>query len=82
MSQFPILEIPRSAGDQALLDYKLTPDESKLFREIGEATGKLPEDAPATAYDEVAIDIGKKYGLTPPQAVAFFIRSTFSIFEP
>lgn len=77
----PILNLPRAAGPQALLGYKLTPDEQNLFKEIDEATSIRLMDIPIQDYHAVAARIGAKYGLTYQQSVAFFMRAMLSTFE-
>lgn len=79
---YPILSIPRSASADALLKYKLTNEEKKLFKEVDRECAKLPKDAELDAYHKVAVEIGGRYGLTPDQSIAFFTRTTFSAFEP
>ena len=79
---YPILNVPRDEGDGALLDYKLTAQERELFKEIDSATAALPEDAPSEADHFVAARIGATKDLTRQQSIAFFIRTTFSMFEP
>lgn len=81
-ASFPILAIPRSAGSDALLAHELTPEEKRLFKEIDAKTAALPRNAEASAYHAVAIEIGKRYGLSSAQSIAFFMRTTFSEFEP
>jgi hypothetical protein len=78
---YPILAIPKSTNSDALLGYKLTDRERSLFKEMDAEAGKLPASANLPAYHEVAIRVGKKYGLSAIQAVAFFTRTTFSEFE-
>ena len=77
----PILALSRNDGDHALLGYKLTPDEQKLFKEIDAATCNLLMDAPIRDYHDVAARIGANYGLTRQQSVAFFMRAMLSMFE-
>ena len=81
-ASFPILAIQRSAGSDALLAHELTPEEQRLFKEIDARTAALPESSELSAYHEVAIRIGRHYGLSPAQSVAFFTRTTFGEFEP
>jgi hypothetical protein len=81
-TEYPILAVPRSAGANALLSHKLTDQERRLFKEIDSETNKLPANAAPDAYYAVAASVGKRYGLSAKQSVAFFIRTTFSEFEP
>ena len=75
----PIL--PRAAGADALLKHELTPSERALFREIDSKTAQLPHDATSAQYNAVAVEIGRQHGLTPEQSIAFFVRTTHSVFE-
>ena len=77
----PVLGIRRSAGDNALLNHKLTDDEKVLFKEMDSATASLPEDADQSQYHQVVSEIGAKYGLSRQQSVAFWTRTTFMVFE-
>ena len=81
MLSLPILNLPRTDGDQVLRGYKLTPDEQKLFKELDEATRNLLMDVPIQDYHAVAAGIGAKYGLTHQQSAAFFMRAMLSTFE-
>jgi len=80
-SQYPILAIPRSSGDQALLDYKLTTDEKRLFREMDSQTAALSKESDLAVYHEAVEQIGRKHGLDKRQSIAFWTRTTFSFFE-
>lgn len=77
----PILNIPPSAGDDALLHYELTPDEQQLFNLFDTAAGELPEDADLPEYHSIVAKLGQEFGLTPEQSIAFWTRTTFSMFE-
>lgn len=79
---YPILAIPKTAGSSALLKYELTSQERKLFVEMDTRTAKLPRDATTAEYHAVAAEVGKKYGLSREESIAFFVRTTFSYFEP
>lgn len=81
-SSYPVLLIPRTDEPGALLKYKLTAEERRLFKEIDSETAKLPPDADLSAYHAIAIRIGKRFGLGSRESVAFFTRTTFSQFEP
>ena len=63
------------------MEYQLTPEEKKLFRAIDDAAGKLPAGAPLKQYHEIAAKIGSEFGLDRVQSVAFFVRTTLSMFE-
>lgn len=82
LSTFPILAIPRTAGESALLKYELTPEERKLFKELDAQTAELPRNASTEAYRSVAANVGRRHGLSPEESYAFFMRTTFSAFEP
>lgn len=79
---YPVLSIPRNAGTDALLKYKLAVEERKLFKEIDSATANLAADADLSAYHKIAAEIGSRHGLTASQSIAFFTRTTFGVFEP
>jgi hypothetical protein len=81
-ADFPVLSIQRSEDSNVLLGYQLTPKEKQLFKEIDTEAAKLPADAALSAYHQLAVRIGERYGLTPDQSVAFFTRTTLSEFEP
>jgi hypothetical protein len=80
--QLPLLRFTQKDGEDALLRYKLTEVEQKLFKEMDSATAKLAEDAPLDANHDTVAQIGAKYGLGRSQSIAFWTRATFSIFEP
>ncbi len=77
----PILKISPSAGDDALLHYDLTPDEQKLFDLFDAAAGELPEGADLPEYHSIVAELGQEFGLKPEQSIAFWTRTTFSMFE-
>jgi hypothetical protein len=79
---YPILAIPRGEKSDVLLRYKLNEREKALFKEMDAETAKLPIKSSLLAYHEVAARVGKRYGLSPSQGIAFFTRATFSEFEP
>jgi hypothetical protein len=79
---YPVLSISRSAGDDTLLRHELTEQEKRLFNAMQSGIAKLPKNAATSADHNVAIQIGAKYGLNPEQSVAFYVRTTFSLFEP
>ncbi|MGB4776220.1 MAG: hypothetical protein WBP45_13680 [Daejeonella sp.] len=81
----PILTIKPSQGEKALIDHILTAKEQSIFSEMDSAVSKLPqkqipEEDLQQAYKAI-IPIGKKYGLTEKQCIAFWTRTTFSLFE-
>ena len=77
----PILKIKQEDGDQALLRYDLTDVEQTLFKEMDDATSKLPESSPLDQYHDVVATAGSKHGLSRRQSIAFWTRATFSMFE-
>lgn len=81
-SRFPILSIERAAGDDALLGYKLTDEESSLFKKMDAAVVSLGQDIELEACHRAVIAIGKQHGLSEEQSIAFWTRTTFSMFEP
>ncbi len=81
LETYPILAIHRPDNSNALFRHKLTAHEKTLFKEIDSETAKLSPTADLSEYHDVAIRVGRRYGLTPDQSVAFFTRTTFSEFE-
>ena len=79
---FPILAFRRDAGDDVLLGYQLSAKEKEVFHEMDEATLSIAEDSDLDAYYQIVIPIGKRHGLSAPQAIAFWTRATLSTFEP
>ena len=79
---YPILEIPREAGDAALLAHALTADERALFSAMDSACVQLPEDAELEDFHARAAQVGALYGLNFNLSVALWTRLTFSLFEP
>jgi len=77
----PLLQFTRGDGEGALLSHKLTDLERAIFMEMNSATLTLPEDSPLEKYHEAVVPIGAKHGLDAKQSIAFWTRSTFSIFE-
>lgn len=79
----PILQIKHSEGGDALLDHELTPLEQKIFQEMNAATSVLPkkEDSQEDLQQvhQAIIPIGKKYGLSEEESVAFWTRTAFGI---
>lgn len=82
MSTYPILAIHKAAGESALLKHELTPEERKLFKEMDAQTANVPHNAPASAYRSIVTKVGQQHGLSPEESFAFFLRTTFSVFEP
>lgn len=80
--RFPILAIVRSEDSSILLQYTLTAEERRLSLAMDEAMGRLPDTAPREEYFRVAETLGAKFGLSDAESVAFFVRTTFSEFEP
>jgi len=78
----PILDIAPDEGEQALLDYKLTPEEKALFREMDRATGDVPDAEDLEAMHEAAHRVGARSGLSGRKSVAFWTRATFMMFKP
>lgn len=78
----PILRFAREAGEDVLLGYQLTPPENELFEEMDAATAEIDPDSELEAYYEVVIPIGARRGLSPPESIAFWTRTTLSSFEP
>jgi hypothetical protein len=78
----PVLDIRRSDGDDALLRHRLTEDERILFKEMDSATASLPEGAELDEYHRVVSAVGAGHGLSRQQSIAFWTRTTFSMFEP
>jgi hypothetical protein len=79
--KLPVLEIRGSDGDDALLKYRLTEVERILFKEMDSATASLPEGAELAEYHRVVPAVGAGHGLSRQQSIAFWTRTTFSIFE-
>jgi len=77
----PILEIDRSKSPAALGRHVLTPDEQKVFSLFDSKTAGMPENTPLTEYYDVVAELGKQLGLDREQSIAFWIRTTFSMFE-
>ena len=77
----PILKIRRSQGDDALLEHQLTADEQRLFKVFDKATTKLPKGTDLSEYHQTVAGLGEQFGLTPQQCIAFWTRTTFSMFE-
>jgi hypothetical protein len=78
---FPILAFRRDAGDEVLLGYQLSAKEKEVFLEMDEATLSIAEDSDLDAYYQIIIPIGERHGLSAQEAIAFWTRATFSIFE-
>ena len=81
----PILNFTPLNGQRALINYKFTEIEQKIFREMDHATVNLPEtknpDEDLKKCYEVITPIGAKYGLSQRQSIAFWTRATFRLFE-
>lgn len=81
-NDLPLLRFTRQDGEDALLGYKLTDAEKKLFKEMDAAVVALPADSPLEVHHDAASRVGAKHGLTRSQSIAFWTRATFSMFEP
>lgn len=81
-TEFPILRIKHSDGDDALLQYKLTESERALFKEMDSAVVALGNEIDLNRCHNAVVPIGKRHGLNEQQAIAFWTRTTFSEFEP
>lgn len=78
----PVLEYVREDGDQVLLSHEMTYDERTLFQQMDEAVASASDDDDIEADYAIVEAIGSDNGLTRNQSVAFWTRTTFSIFEP
>jgi hypothetical protein len=81
-NDFPILAFRRDAGDDVLVRYELSAKEKEVFLQMDEATLSIPEDSDLDAYYGIIVPIGARHSLSPPEAIAFWTRSTLSTFEP
>lgn len=79
---FPVLDCAREDGDQVLLDHEMTSDERVLFQRMDEAVASANNDDDIEADYAIVEAIGADNGLTRRQSIAFWIRTTFRIFEP
>ncbi len=83
---FPVLDYAREDGDQVLRSHEMTSDERTLFQQMDEAVASANNDddieADYAIVEAIVEAIGSDNGLTRNQAVAFWTRTTFSIFEP
>jgi len=78
------LDIDPVQGDEQLLEYELTELEQTIMSAMDAATDQVSTDddeQDLEACYEAIIPIGAKYGLDEQQSVAFWMRSTFSMFE-
>lgn len=78
----PILDIDPNQGQEALLNYKMTKQELEIFHKMNEAVAKEPQERSLEEDYALVIPIGASYQLNPKQSIAFWVRSTFSLFEP
>jgi hypothetical protein len=82
----PILRIPRAAGESALRSHQLDARERVVFEAMDAAIQRLPHAG--NAADDFAANcdcvaaIGAAHGLDRDQSIAFWVRATFSRFEP
>jgi len=81
-SEFPVLNYTRELGDQILLDHEMTSGERALFQEMDGAVASANNDDDIEADYAIVEAIGADHGLTRSQSIAFWTRTTFSIFEP
>ena len=79
---FPVLRFDRKGSDDVLLGYQLTPQEQELFAEMDAATAEIDPDSELEAYYVIVIPLGERRGLSPPESIAFWTRTTLSSFEP
>ena len=82
LDQFPILKFRPEDGDDILLEHSLVEKEQSLFEEMDEATADTLENSELEVYYRVIVPIGLAHGLNKTQAIAFWTRTTFSMFEP
>ena len=81
-TRFPVLKYSREEGDQILLNHELTSDERELFRQMDAAVAAADNKDDIGADYAIVETIGADHGLTRNQAIAFWTRTTFSMFEP
>ena len=81
-TRFPVLALSPLQGEEALHAHKMTAQEQELFTAMDEAVAAVDEDAPIENNFEIVTPIGAKYGLDVEQSIAFWVRTTFSMFEP
>ena len=79
---FPVLDYAREDGDQVLRSHEMTSDERTLFQQMDEAVASANNDDDIEADYAIVEAIGSDNGLTRSQSIAFWTRTTFSIFEP
>ena len=81
-----ILRIPQGAGEAALRAHALDARERRVFEAMDAAlvplaeTGDVARDFAARC--EAAAAVGAAHGLDREQSIAFWVRATFSRFEP
>ena len=60
----------------------MTSQEQEVFSAMDKAVAVADEDAPLDDNLELVIPIGAKFGMDVEQSIAFWVRTTFSLFEP
>jgi hypothetical protein len=82
----PILRISRAAGAAALMAHELDVDERVIFEAMDAAVQQLSQTGDAAhdfdANRDCVATVGAAYGLDRADSIAFWMRATFSRFEP
>jgi hypothetical protein len=76
----PILQYSPDQGDEQLLSHQMTDDENALFSELDAASAAVESDELDAIY-QVIVPLGAAHGLSANETIAFWTRSTFSMFE-
>ncbi|MGI0118112.1 hypothetical protein [Zooshikella sp. RANM57] len=81
-SRYPILNYPTSANDDVLLMHEITDSERSLLDAMNQAVHLLPKDTSLQQCHDAVTRVGYCHGLSRSQAIAFWTRTQFFIFEP
>lgn len=81
-----ILRISPAAGEAALQAHELDAEERLVFEAMDQAVqarcGHTDAEAELEANFDCVAAVGRRFGLDRSQSIAFWVRSTFGLFEP
>lgn len=77
----PILRYTADQGEDQLVEHEMTDEEKALLSELDEASAAVESDDPEDTY-AVITPIGAAHGLSKNETIAFWVRTTFAMFEP
>jgi hypothetical protein len=77
----PILSIPKTAGESALLVHEFTLRETRLFQAMDLGVAQVSLHSDLSVFHQIAVMVGRVHRLNAHESVAFLSRAVFNRFE-